>query len=260
MSTEQTHAFTLVELSIVLVILGLLTGGILTGQSLIRAAELRSVTTELHRYQTATQTFRDKYMAIPGDMNTATKFWGDDNAACPDAAVTNGTPGTCNGDNNGTITTSASAGATGERFEFWRQLALAGLIEGSYTGLAGPVGTTDHVVGTNAPASKYPSGLWSANTNGIVTGNANQFDRKHASNTFVLGKRDPTDGGANEPLLKPEEAWNIDAKLDDGKPGTGRITARYWNNLCATASSSADIAADYNLTSTIAQCAFYITY
>lgn len=69
------NAFSLVELSIVLVILGLLTGGILAGQNLIRAAELRSVTTQLQQYQTALQTFRNKYFALPGDMTKATDFW-----------------------------------------------------------------------------------------------------------------------------------------------------------------------------------------
>jgi prepilin-type N-terminal cleavage/methylation domain-containing protein len=58
-------AFSLVELSIVLVILGLLTGGILTGQNLIRAAELRAVVTEFNRYQTAVRTFEDKYSPFP---------------------------------------------------------------------------------------------------------------------------------------------------------------------------------------------------
>ena len=66
--------FSLVELSIVLVILGLLIGGILTGQSLIRAAELRSVTTQYQGYVTAVNTFRDKYFALPGDMPNAIDF------------------------------------------------------------------------------------------------------------------------------------------------------------------------------------------
>ena len=79
--------FSLVELSIVLVILGLLTGGILAGQSLIRAAELRSVATESQRYMAALNSFRDKYFALPGDMANATAFWGAQNA----------TPATCHG-------------------------------------------------------------------------------------------------------------------------------------------------------------------
>ena len=68
--------FSLVELSIVLVILGLLTGGILAGQNLIRAAELRSVTTQFQNYHAAVMTFRDKYFALPGDMANAEDFWG----------------------------------------------------------------------------------------------------------------------------------------------------------------------------------------
>ena len=72
--TSHISAFSLVELSIVLVILGLLVGGVLSGQSLIRAAELRSVTTEYSRYTTAISSFRDKYFALPGDMSNATSF------------------------------------------------------------------------------------------------------------------------------------------------------------------------------------------
>src|ERR1700742_2576195 len=70
------RAFSLVELSIVLVILGLLVGGILGGKSLIRASELRSVVTQHDQILTAILGFKDKYFALPGDMNNATQFWG----------------------------------------------------------------------------------------------------------------------------------------------------------------------------------------
>ena len=117
----QKQGFSLVELSIVLVILGLLTGGILTGQSLIRAAELRSVTTEFQKYQTAAMTFRDRYFALPGDMRNATDFWGamtNCGAASPAGTGTQ----TCNGNGNGSIDTATASGRTGENFGFWRQL------------------------------------------------------------------------------------------------------------------------------------------
>lgn len=96
-----TRGFSLVELSIVLVILGLLTGGILAGQSLIRAAELRSYITDVQRYPAAVNAFKDKYFAYPGDMANATKFWGalggdgtGNDAACQ-ALSASGLP-TCN--------------------------------------------------------------------------------------------------------------------------------------------------------------------
>ena len=71
----EQQGFSLVELSIVLVILGLLVGGILSGQSLIRASELRSVTTEYQTYVTSLGTFRDRYFALPGDLSNAASFW-----------------------------------------------------------------------------------------------------------------------------------------------------------------------------------------
>ena len=70
MTSKIIHrdAFSLVELSIVLVILGLLVGGVLSGQALIQAAQLRAVSEEYTKYTTAALTFRDKYLATPGDM------------------------------------------------------------------------------------------------------------------------------------------------------------------------------------------------
>jgi len=68
----KSAGFSLLELSIVLVIIGLIAGGIVAGSSMIRAAELRAVLTELTQYQTATNTFRDKYLGLPGDLRNAT--------------------------------------------------------------------------------------------------------------------------------------------------------------------------------------------
>lgn len=138
---RSQSGFSLVELSIVLVILGLLTGGILGGQALIRAAELRSVSTEYQRWTTATQTFRDKYFALPGDMTNATAFWGaldGNNGIGPDCrGESTGLP-TCNGDGNGRIESNTeSAVSTHEKWLIWRHLVNAGLIEGSYTNLHG---------------------------------------------------------------------------------------------------------------------------
>lgn len=131
--------FSLVELSIVLVILGLLTGGILGGQSLIRAAELRSVATDVSKYRSASYAFRDKYFGLPGDFTRATSFWGNattgtsgGECTAPESDAGTGTQ-TCNGDGNGLIGNASTVGQrNSESFRFWQHLANAGLIEGQY--------------------------------------------------------------------------------------------------------------------------------
>jgi len=256
------RGFSLIELSIVLVILGLLTGGILAGQSLIRAAELRSVSSEYSRYTAAIYSFRDKYFAPPGDITNATKFWGDNNSACADAAVANGTPGTCNGNGDGLIARAAAVSTTGEMFQFWNQLALAGMIEGTYTGIAGPATSVpsgiaggDSIIGQNVPASKLGRSGWGVASNAtVVSGNATNFDGV-LGNYMVVGASNPG-WMSNESNMKPEEAWNIDTKMDDGKPGVGKITVAW--PTCTTAASGADFAtANYALTVSTISCRFY---
>ncbi len=158
------HGFSLVELSIVLVILGLLVGGVLTGQSLIRAAELRSVTTEFTKYQAAVNTFRDKYFQLPGDMNNATSFWGAAHATPATCLTTVGIgTQTCNGDGGGNfLGASTAANSRVESFMFWQHLANSGLIEGSYNGMAGSASALHAMGGVNVPRAKLSSAVWGA--------------------------------------------------------------------------------------------------
>ena len=65
---RSDRGFTLIEMASVLVIIGLIVGGILVGQSLIKAAEVRSEVTQMEKFQTAVNTFRDKYGYLPGDI------------------------------------------------------------------------------------------------------------------------------------------------------------------------------------------------
>lgn len=158
-SLRSQSGFSLVELSIVLVILGLLTGGILGGQALIRAAELRSLTVELERLSTATYSFRDKYFGMPGDITNATAFWGDQATgvnACPSPSTPDGSPGTCNGNGDGQF----SGGDLGENLRALQQLALAGLIEGSYTGIPSASNNVQ-LAGENVVRARLPNaGIW----------------------------------------------------------------------------------------------------
>lgn len=249
----QRSAFSLVELSIVLVILGLLTGGILAGQSLIRASELRAASTEYQRYVSAAQSFRDKYFALPGDMTNATSFWGKDAAACNAQAGTAATPGTCNGNGNGNIPLASIEAY--EQHRIWQHLALAGLIEGTYTGVAGPNGAASVVPGTNSPRSKTAGqNGWGIEYYADYPGDGGWYAFKYG-NVLVLG-------GASTALTQnptlaaftPEEAWNIDTKLDDGRPAFGKVLAIRWAT-CTFSTAFTDFNKEYRLDSKSPACA-----
>ena len=248
------HGFSLVELSIVLVILGLLTGGILAGQSLIRAAELRSVTTEFQRWQTAINTFKSKYISLPGDMRNATSFWGSAGGSgtigdgCESLSGT-GTQ-TCNGDGNGAIYSNTSGTSYNEYFTAWQQLANAGLIEGNYTGRnGGGSNPYDANIGINVPSSRISNAGWFLGNPMNVSGgsNSNYFDRSYA-HRFMIGS-DITNNSTDGPVITPSEAWNIHSKIDDGMPAIGNIVS-YKNSSPKTpnCTNSDTSSAQYNLT------------
>jgi len=129
MSRKQENGFTLIEMSIVLVIIGFIIGGILAGRHLIYITQFRTIASELERYNTATMTFKTKYDALPGDMSNAQQMFGV--TACADISL--GGNNTCNGDGNGIIEYSDKNGDS-EGFRYWQHLALAGLIPGTYSG------------------------------------------------------------------------------------------------------------------------------
>lgn len=249
------HGFSLVELSIVLVILGLLTGGILAGQSLIRASELRSITTEYQRYATATGAFRDKYFALPGDMPNATSFWGATHGTLATCVVTASTgTSTCNGNGDGRISAGAIPVADNfyEVFSYWKQLANAGLIEGQYTGVQASATAHHSVLGSNVPASKISNAGWLINHAGTLTGTAPWYDGNYGNLLYVgasVANSFPHGG-----MLKPEEAWNIDTKMDDGRPGLGSV--RVFTSSLSPNCTTTDVGstAEYALTQTSKTC------
>src|ERR1700690_34231 len=122
--------FTLVELSIVLVIIGLIIGGVLVGRDLISAAEIRAQISQIEKYQTAVNTFRVKYGYLPGDI--------------PDPAASQygfGARGTYAGEGDGDgvikgVLSNVNAPGnvngllpfSGETEMFWVDLSKAGLI------------------------------------------------------------------------------------------------------------------------------------
>ena len=220
-SPEPRAGFTLVELALVIVILGLIVGGVVVGQDLIRASEVRSIVEDFRRYTSAISTFRDKYLQIPGDIDNATSFWGKDNTNCPTHSGTAATNGTCNGDADGLFDVAAAASGTGEEFQFWRHLALSGIIAGNFTGLSGSGGTNHTVIGTNVPATRMSGGGYSLTYHGTYSGSTNFFDGDYG-NALQVGSQFGT-ARTGAALLKGGEAWDIDIKLDDGKLAYGIV-------------------------------------
>lgn len=191
-------------------------------------------------------------------MNNATRFWGRNNthASCVTnsaAAVT--APGTCDGDGDATYDNASAVSRTGERFEAWKQLALAGLIEGSYSGLAGSGTTEDHDPAVNAPQSRVSNGMWTISTLDNYVGNGTLYALDYGD--FLRVGREGV-SGPTEPLLRPEEAWNLDTKMDDGKPARGRIVSSHWDTLCSApdtgVAANTNLNASYRLTDNSLQC------
>lgn len=245
----KRNGFSLVELSIVLVIIGLLVGGVMMGSSLIRSSEIKTVYTESAKYKQVAVDFRNKYAAKPGDMNDATSYWS----------------GVTNGDGNGEVEFQTGAGAAGanlaEEFaQYWVHLQKAGLIEEQLSGLSGSGSASHMVVGTNIPNATLPKAGWGAWTMGNVTGTASLYTYD-CGDVLTLGG----DAGAfnswnfSGNILNPAEAWSIDTKIDDGMPGAGKIIVTNYT-LCADGTSQTDYAANYRVDATSNGCSLIFTH
>lgn len=79
---EGQKGFTLVELSIVIVVIGLLIGGVLKGQEMYANAQITATISQVQSYEAATILFYDQYNALPGDMRGASTKIPDCDANC----------------------------------------------------------------------------------------------------------------------------------------------------------------------------------
>jgi prepilin-type N-terminal cleavage/methylation domain-containing protein len=225
--SSKKSAFSLIELSIVLIIIGLLIAGITGGASLIKSSELRSVMGEARGYAVAVNAFYTQFNALPGDYATAVGSV---------SGVTTPASGLAVGDGDTKIefcTTGCVTGATtatgSEGAIAWQHLKFAGAIDTAPTFAGGA--TVSQVVGTNFPSSKIRASGWGfdyrtrtddgtnpANQNVVVlTGTTSTTAATVDTNTLVNGT--PVSTG----VILPTDALAIDSKIDDGIPTTGKI-------------------------------------
>lgn len=186
----QNKGFTLIELSIVIVIIGLIVAGVVGGQSLVKQSKLRAVISEVNKYRVAINSFKLEYNALPGDMVNAQDYFG--------VNVTNGNGNKLIG--LGGITDLESYGA-------FEHLSEAKLIKSSFTG----VGPT--AIGVNSPKSPY-----SGDTT-FYFYNGNLWNKYRRGNSLVLSGAN----GWSDYSVDISDAHSIDKKVDDGLPYLGRV-------------------------------------
>lgn len=232
---SRITGFTLVELSIALVIIGFLIGGVLMGRDLIKSAEIRAQINQIERYNTAVNIFKLKYKAIPGDISASEVT----DLGFTEVPTRLGTEG--QGDGNGrlmginTASTTISLFIKGETAWFWIDLsANTNLIDGNWnSATATPASTGQNFGGVNPvnkPVSKLlpEAKIGNGNFVSVWSDDVTSYYYIISKITFVNNgsvKNQTTSLG-----MSPQQAYIIDSKLDDGLPQTGTVLARYTNS------------------------------
>jgi prepilin-type N-terminal cleavage/methylation domain-containing protein len=216
---RNQSGFTLIEIAIVLVIIGLLLGGVLKGQELINSARVRSLNNNIDGITAAWFGFQDRYRLYPGDMPRATAV----------AQIDNTIPAGVGGDGNGFVNSTAEAGAV------WMHLARAGFISGNYSGAAVLAGSEyDCAVGI-CPDNRFGLGMEILYSN--VTFGGTQ------ANTLFSGSGIPV-----------KIVAELDRKIDDGLPNQGNVREGRSNGAAAACSTGAGAAATYNIAANSNDC------
>jgi prepilin-type N-terminal cleavage/methylation domain-containing protein len=201
--TEQIKGFTLIELSIVVVVISIIIGGIIAGQSILDGAKRQAVVKELKNYEQAVGTFVLQYSDLPGDIDNASAYW----SAASD------------GDGDGEIDDH-----DGEGVYIWNHLSRAELVsnyyDGTYADLATSVPQSDGgaFYYKAAYAGNSATKNWGISDNSIYGKQGNFFGIGSDRNT--LSSYDYAGG-----MFNAEETKSIDQKIDDGKASSGRLVA-----------------------------------
>lgn len=225
-TSRPQRGFTLIEISVALVVVGLLIGGVLAARSMMHQSRINSVVAEADKYKAALASFQAKYNALPGDMGNATKYWGiaagtvgsNYTYDCYNAYTPSSTGKlTCNGNGDKNIEREAHP-SLAEMTLVWQHMVNAGMIAGSYTGQSSG---GEHVPGQNCPRGPLEGSGWGVAT---ITGDglANLFFEDNYGVVLSFGAFSVA-SLPRSPVLATKEALGLDTKYDNGLPGTGSI-------------------------------------
>lgn len=207
---QYSGGFTLIEIAIVVVIIGLLLGGVLKGQEMIRNARAHNVADQGNAVKAALLGFTDRYRALPGDYAAASKN------------IPGLTASTHDGDGNGRIgyddsATANTPDATNRAKELgltWLHLSRSGFISGDYDG--------SPLVAANEAAWTCPAAT--CLTNAFNSGLVIAYDDQQTGINAIAdtARSNQLWSGKNIPI---EIIAELDRKVDDGHPGTGGFKA-----------------------------------
>lgn len=198
-----SKGFTLVEISIALVIISLLVAGTLVGRDLVRNAAIKSIIYEVEELKAAMSQFELMYERIPGDMANATSYW---------SGSANG-----NGDNLIAIETSD------EPFLAFEHLSNAKMVDAiAYSGVWGA--GFDSTTKTNA-GNVYSFSDTTANMYPVCCLNSFYARTTDYNNNITVFSIFSSDDDKRDGAFTPIEARSIDKKMDDGLPDFGFIGA-----------------------------------
>ena len=240
---RRRGAFSLVELSVVLVIIGLLITAISTGTKLVEQSKVNTVISQLREYEYAYNNFYMTYNAFPGDISNATSYFS----------------GTQDGNGNDIIESACSGGPNGlEPYMAMQHLNLAGLIQHNYTG----VGVVDGAeaeraeIGTNIAATSFGGIGMLIRYMATITVYSGASDSVVESNLIQLGGPHQTCTGAHDTTLKTVYSYNIDKKIDDALPSKGKVYSGSVFSSCVEAGATDD---QYNLDDDSQLCRSFYT-
>lgn len=277
-SPKNKKAFTLVELSIVIVIIGLIVAGVVAGRSIVQQAKLRQVSNDINKIKMAVNTYNLKFSALPGDHTNATDYWGTAGGGC--YSNTLGTTNTCNGNGNrhlAYVNSGDTSNVEHEPWHFWKHLANAKLWPGDFTGYSdiATCGTANHCMkpGKDTPEGGFSGTGWLVISLKTFVGTP-WPGRAQNQGRNILAFTNPSNLGTHwwGSSLTPSQQYALDTKLDDGLPYQGRIvdmsgTDATHSPNCATANSdefannppgTTTNNATYNLTYTSVDCKMFV--